>query len=279
MAAEAGRFRVRTACLLLLFAAANGLQAQRPPDTVFLEALTWEELRARIAGGATSVIIATAGTEQNGPHMVLGKHRFILEHTTDRIARTMGNTLVAPIIDYVPEGSWENPRGHMTKPGTITLPNDRFMVLLEHAARSLRAGGFMDILFIGDSGGNQAGMRDVADRLNELWRATGARAHFIGDYYEKSQDDARRYITGLGIPEDAIGSHAGISDTSQLLFVDAAHVRADRRAPGGGSPDSGVSGDPTQATAAIGEAIIRIKIDNALAQIRSSLARRGGQVP
>ncbi|MCI0432545.1 MAG: creatininase family protein [Gemmatimonadetes bacterium] len=261
--------------LLLLALAVNGGAAAQGPDTIFLEELTWDEVRARIAAGTTSVIVATAGTEQNGPHMVMGKHRFILEHTTDRIARALGNTLVAPILDYVPEGSWENPRGHMAMPGTITLPNDRFVTLLEHAAKSLRAGGFTDILFIGDSGGNQNGMRDLATRLNQEWRGTGARAHFIGDYYEKSQADARAWITGtLRIAEDRIGSHAGISDTSQLLFVNAQHVRADRRAPGGGSAGSGVTGDPTLATAEIGEMLIRIKIDNAVAQIRASLAAR-----
>lgn len=264
---------------LPLWLAAPVAAAQRPPDTVLLEELTWDEIRALIDGGKTSVLIATAGTEQNGPHMVMGKHRYILEYTTDRIAQALGNALVAPIIDYVPEGSWEQPRGHMTKPGTITLPNDRFMTLLEHAAKSLEAGGFTDIIFIGDSGGNQNGMRDVAAQLNLEWKGTGSRAHFIGDYYEKSSEDARRYITGLGIPEDQIGSHAGISDTSQLMFVNAEHVRLDRRAPGGGSPDSGVSGDPTKASAAIGEVVVRIKIDNAVAQIRASLAARAPEVP
>jgi creatinine amidohydrolase/Fe(II)-dependent formamide hydrolase-like protein len=163
----------------------------------------------------------------------------------------------------------------MAKAGTITLPNDRFMTLLEHTAKSLTAGGFTDVIFIGDSGGNQNGMRAVASRLNAEWKDTRRRAHFIGDYYTKSSADARRYLTEqLGIPADEIGSHAGITDTSQLMFVNAKHVRLDRRAPGGGDPDSGVSGDPTQASVAIGEALMRIKIDNAVAQIRASLAAR-----
>jgi len=253
--------------------------AQRPPDTVFLEELTWEEVRALIAAGKTSMIIATAGTEQKGPHMVIGQHRFVIEYAADRIARTLGNALVAPVITYVPEGSWDNPRGHMTKAGTITLPNDRFMDLMLHAARSLEAGGFKDIIFIGDSGGNQNGMRDVAARLNEEWKGT-ARAHFIGDYYEKSQADIRTYITEkLGLPESDIGSHAGMSDTSQMMFVNRQHVRLDKRAPGGGSADSGVSGDPTKASAELGEIMMKIKIDNAVAQIRASLGARQEETP
>jgi hypothetical protein len=34
----------------------------------------------------------------------------------------------------------------MSKPGTITLPEDRFVQLLVDAARSLKAGGFTTII-------------------------------------------------------------------------------------------------------------------------------------
>jgi creatinine amidohydrolase len=268
--------RILTAALLLV---ASQALAQKPPDTVFLEELTWDEVRDLLKAGKTSAIIATAGTEQKGPHMVIGQHHFVLQYTTDKIARALGNALVAPIVTYVPEGSWDNPRGHMTKAGTISLPNDRFMALLEYAAKSLKAGGFTDIIYIGDSGGNQNGMRDVAAKLNEQWKGSGARVHWIGDYYTKSSADARKYITEkLGVPESDIGSHAGMTDTSQMMFVNINHIRLDKRAPRGGSPDSGVSGDPTKASAELGGALLKIKIDNAVAQIRSSMAApRGGQ--
>jgi creatinine amidohydrolase/Fe(II)-dependent formamide hydrolase-like protein len=75
---------------------------------------------------------------------------------------------------------------------------------------------------------------------------------------------------------EAIGSHAGMVDTSELLFVNPALVRRDRLAPGGGFPDSGVNGDPTKATATLGKALVQIKIDNALAQIRALRATTGG---
>ena len=113
-----------------------------------------------VTAGTTTVIIGTAGTEQKGPHMVDGEHKFVMEYAADKIARGLGKTLVAPVITYVPEGSWENPGGHMGKPGTITLPEDRFIELLVDAGRSLKSGGFTTILFLGESGGNQNGMRD-----------------------------------------------------------------------------------------------------------------------
>jgi creatinine amidohydrolase/Fe(II)-dependent formamide hydrolase-like protein len=209
-----------------------------------------------------------------------------MEYAADKIARALGKTLVAPIVTYVPEGSWENPSGHMSKPGTITLPEDRFVELLVHAGRSLRAGGFRTILLIGESGGNRNGMRIAADRLNEMWKGTEVRAFWIDDYYTKSHADQNRYVTEkLGVPADRIGGHANVLDTSEMMFVNARHVRKEKIAPGGGYENSGVSGDPSKSTPELGKAFLQIKIDNALAQIRglvagtaqpSTLPQRGG---
>ena len=244
----------------------------KAPDTVFLEDLTWAEARDMIAAGHTTVIIGTAGTEQKGPHMVDGEHKFVMEYTADKIARGLGRTLVAPVITYVPEGSWDPPTGHMAKPGTITLPEDRFIELLVSAGRSLKSGGFTTILFLGESGGNRSGMRVAAERLNELFKGS-ARAFWVDDYYTKSHEDQRAYITKtLGIATDQIGGHANIQDTSELLFIAPKHVRTKKMAPGGGYENSGVSGDPTKATAALGKTFVQIKIDNAVRQAKALMA-------
>ncbi|MEO6223115.1 MAG: creatininase family protein [Vicinamibacterales bacterium] len=238
------------------------------PDTVFLEDLTWAEVRDLIQAGTTTIIIGTAGTEQKGPHMVDGEHKFVMNHAADRIARVLGRTLVAPVITYVPEGSWENASGHMGKPGTITLPEDRFVELLVSAGRSLKAGGFKTLLFLGESGGNRTGMRTAATRLNELWKGE-ARAFWADDYYTKSHADQNKYITDtMGIPADQIGGHANLLDTSEMLFVNPTHVRPKKLAPGGGYQNSGVSGDPSKSTAALGKVFLQIKVDNAVAQIK-----------
>lgn len=265
--------------LLALGFAAERTNAQAAAPPVFLDELTWTEVRDRQAAGTKTVIIGTAGQEQKGPHMVTGEHKYVLQYTTERIARTLGDALVAPVITYVPEGSWDPPlRGHMAKAGSITLPEDRFIELLVHAGRSLHAGGFTTVILIGDSGGNQNGMKAAAEQLNAAFTTTGGgRALFIGDYYTKSTADIRAYFTGLGYTMESIGSHAGMVDTSELLFVNPALVRRDRLAPNGGSPDSGVNGDPTKATAEFGKKLVQIKIDNALAQIRSALSAGGNR--
>ena len=258
--------RIAAFGLFLVFVS-RGLSAQERPNTMFLEELTWTEVREAIDNGTTTIILPTAGTEQNGPHMVLGKHKFIINHTSDLIARELGNALVAPVVTYVPEGSVENIGGHMRYAGTITLPNEYFMKLLEYAARSLAIHGFTDIVFMGDSGGNQGGMRDVAAMLNEEWAGERARVHFVGDYY--SANGFREWLMEEhGETDETMGGHAGIVDTSQLLYVAPQHIRGDRLAPLGGGEGSGVSGDPTRASFERGRRGIEFKVETALRQIR-----------
>lgn len=254
---------------VVLAACAPAPEAAHEVDTVFIEELTWTEVRDAVAGGATTVIIPTAGTEQNGPHMVTGKHRYIIEAASDRIARELGNALVAPVVTYVPEGNVDPPSGHMRYAGTVTLPNEFFMKLLEYAVRSFRVHGFTDIVLIGDSGGNQRGMEEVAAVLNGEWGGEGARVHFIGDYY--AANGYREWLAEQGETDATIGRHAGITDTSLLLYVAPRHIRRDRLAPGGGFEGSGVSGDPTRASAEYGRMGMRLRVDAAVRQIRGAV--------
>ena len=262
------KFTAPLALLLTAFATAPSSQAQ---PSVFLEELTWTEVRDAIQSGTTTIIIPTAGTEQNGPHMVLGKHKFIINAASERIAQELGDTLVAPVVTYVPEGDVENPRGHMSKAGTITLPNDFFEKLLEYAARSLALHGFTDIVLIGDSGGNQRGMESVAERLNELWQSEPARVHFVPEYY--SANGFQEWLLEQGETEETIGTHAGIRDTSQLWAVAPEHVRPALMAPNGGMDDSGVRGDPTRASIEYGRMGIQLKVETAVREIRLARGR------
>src|SRR6266567_3611909 len=142
--------------------AVSGAHAETP-DTVFLEELTWTEIRNRIQAGGTTVIVPVGGTEQNGPHMVLGKHNVRVNALSEKIARALGNALVAPVIAYVPEGSVNPPSAHMRFPGTITVPNATFEQVLESAARSFKAHGFRDVVFLGDHSSYQSSEKAVAD--------------------------------------------------------------------------------------------------------------------
>src|SRR5271169_1761930 len=120
------------------------------PDTIDMADMTWVEARSAVEHGYTVAIVPTGGIEQNGPHMVLGKHDYIVHKTANRIARELGHTLVAPVVSYVPEGDYDPPSGNMLFPGTIGVPEPVFAAVLEGIARSLKRAGFKTICFVGD---------------------------------------------------------------------------------------------------------------------------------
>ena len=193
--------------LIALLAVTACALAQAPPP-VFLEELTSPELKRAIDAGSTIVLVPIGGTEQNGPHMTLGKHNARVRVLAERIARTLGNALVAPVVAYVPEGGVAPPQAHMRFPGTITVPDAAFETTLEYAARSFRLHGFRDIVFLGDHGGYQKDLKAVADRLNREWAATPVRVHAVEEYYRAAGDD---YAAGAAGDEsvDVAGDHAG----------------------------------------------------------------------
>jgi creatinine amidohydrolase/Fe(II)-dependent formamide hydrolase-like protein len=237
-------------------------------DSVFLEELTWTEVRDGIRAGKTTAIIPTGGTEQNGPHMVLGKHNVRVRYAAGEIAARLGDAFVAPVLAYAPEGQITPPSGHMWAPGTITLPPEHFAKVVEFAARSLAAQGIRDIVLIGDSGPNQAPLKAVADRLNKDWAKAPARVHYASAYYDAQVNDFVAWLKTQGAKAEDIGTHAGLADTSLLLAVQPQGVRPGKLAPGRAGDGTGVVGDPTRASAAYGKHGLEIAIDSAVRQIR-----------
>jgi creatinine amidohydrolase/Fe(II)-dependent formamide hydrolase-like protein len=256
----------------LLLACLAGAASAQMPNTVFLERLTWDEVRDSIVAGRTTVIIPTGGTEQNGPHMALGKHNVRVAANAEAIARTLGNALVAPVMAYVPEGSIDPPAGHMRYAGTISLPDPVFRQVLEYAARSLKQHGFRDIVFIGDSGPNQPGQNAVAAALNAEWAGSGVRVHAIEGYYRGDREGDAAEMMKRGIRKDEIGNHADVGDTSRMMAVDPTMVRAAKLQAGDGS--NGIQGDPRRSTAEIGRALNERSIARAVDLIRKSTSSR-----
>ena len=252
----------------VLFFACEAASAQ-PPDTVFLEELTWTELRDLVGSGKTTILVPIGGTEQNGPHMALGKHNRRVQVLSEKTARALGNALVAPVIAYVPEGQVSPPTEHMRFPGTITVPEDTFEKVLEYAARSFKLAGFRDIVFLGDHGGYQRGERAVADRLDREWAAASVRVHAIEEYYRTGQAEFARLLKGKGFHDEEVGTHAGLADTSLMLATDPRLVRADRLRSG-----EGVHGDPRHSSAELGQLGVDLIVTRTVDSVRKVVARR-----
>jgi creatinine amidohydrolase len=271
-----GLMRVKSCAVLMavcvLLTGASRAVAQAP-DTVFLEELTWTELRDAIRSGKTTIILPTGGTEQNGPHMALGKHNARVKRLSEKIARSLGNALVAPVLAYVPEGPLAPPAGHMRFPGTITVPDAVFQRTLASAAGSFKLHGFRDIVFLGDHGGSQADQRAVAARLNREWAATGVRVHAIDEYYRAADVDFRQLLRSRGYGDGELGAHAGLLDTSLTLAIDPHLVRAGQMKPGRRDRD-GVDGDPSRASAELGRLGEELIVTRAVEAIKRSTTRR-----
>ena len=257
-----------SAVTVLLALSAPAAQASLPAGLAAndLEALTSVELRDRIAHGSTTVIVPIGGTEQNGAHMVLGKHNVRAHVLADRIADALGNAIVAPTIAYVPEGSIHPPAAHMKYAGTISVPDAVFEALLEATARSFKQHGFKDVVFLGDHGGYQSDLTHVADTLNREWAKDPAcRAHAPLEYYRITQTAYLAALKAHGVSEAELGSHAGLADTALALAVDPALVRQDKLA---GPYPAGVTGNPKRATAQLGELGTKLVVETTVAAIR-----------
>ncbi|HEY4370188.1 MAG TPA: creatininase family protein [Steroidobacteraceae bacterium] len=259
-------FAYASLCCCLAFATAAGAQDAKAPgsgaagrcqrniyncgdtpnplpkvDTIWLEEMTWMDVRDALAAGIRTVIIPTGGIEPNGPWVALGKHDYVLRATCDAIARKLGNALCAPVIGFVDEGDLENKSGHMDSAGTISVRKEIYEGLVTDIARSMKAHGFEHIMLISDNGGsNEAGMKAVAQKLNAQWGAPIV--HHIPEYYQSWEGaDALLLKKGLTKPGVKDGIHDDPSVTLLLMLTDPNYVRWQARVKAGKATIDGVS--------------------------------------
>jgi creatinine amidohydrolase/Fe(II)-dependent formamide hydrolase-like protein len=218
--------------------------------SVHIEALTWPELQARVRAGTTIVLVPIGGTEQNGPHMALGKHNERVRVLAERIAQRLGDALVAPVVAYVPEGQIDPPTEHMRWPGTISVPPTAFEATLEGSARSLQRAGLAHVVLLGDHGGYRASLERVAARV--------PRVHALPEYYRAAR----------------VGEHAGRDDTALTMAVVPAAVREDVARSRVPTARDGAVGDPRAAVAEEGAVIAERIVAESVAAIRRAVGRQ-----
>ena len=257
------KFCIRFAVAALWLCMISSTAGAAPP--VFVEDLTWPEIRDAIAAGATTAIYYAGSTEQNGPHMSTGKHNFIARHVAGKIAERLGNALVYPIMPFAPTGDAVKKTEHMRFPGSVTVSEETYSAVARDVANSARAAGFRHILLMGDHGGGQRALEQVAAELDRKWSAEGTRVYYIADAYFGAEKRAREYLVPRGM---TVGGHAGVLDTAELMFVDRDErwVRREKLAPG--DTASGVDGDPRQASPELGGIFVEFKVDSAVTRIR-----------
>ena len=250
--------------------AANPLPA---PNTVWLEEMTWMDVRDAMKAGKTTAIIATGGFEPNGPWLALGKHNYVLRANCESIARALGNALCAPVIAFVPEGRIDPPTSHMTTRGTISLREETFRSLLTDIVHSLKVHGFKNIILIGDSGGNQPGQRAVADSLTAIWKGDPVVAH-IQEYYD--YPGVAKYMETRGIPEGkSDGLHDDPEITLNMFITDPKSVRYEERVKAGKATINGFSIADRKKNLELAKEIVAFRTATTVEAINKAIANKG----
>jgi creatinine amidohydrolase len=246
------------------------LPAYGQVPSVWIEELTWPEVRDAIAAGKKTAIIYVGSTEQNGPHMVIGKHNFVAHALAQRIAEELGDALVYPTLPFAITGNAITRTGHMRFPGSVSLPPEVFFGVVRGVAQSALTAGFKVVALMGEHGGGQDELALAAKELDAQARPDGARVLFIGDLYAKSRVQMRDILAKQGLPTTE--DHAGIPDTSSLLYLETngQWIRKDKIPLA--DAKTGVQGHPQFASAELGKIYLDLKVDLAVKQIRALLA-------
>lgn len=256
--------------LFALFAVASMGGAQKQ-DPVEIELMTYPEIYSAIhEQGKTTVLIYNGGTEQRGPHAVLGGHTLMARPRAEAIARGLGNALVAPVLAFSPAGSHLNPRW----PGSVAISPELYATVNEAVADSMVVNGFRHIVLMGDHGGGQKELSDLARKLDAKYAPKGVRVHFCGSVYEKARVDFNAWLKEHNLP---VGTHASIPDTSELMYLGGdRYVRKDKIAAGDPvNPvdgarllKNGVVGDPRPSSPELGKRVFDMKVQYAAEEIR-----------
>jgi creatinine amidohydrolase len=241
--------------------------------SVFIEEMTWMDVRDALAAGKTTAIITTGGIEPNGPWLVTGKHNYVNRANCEAIAKKLGNALCAPNIEFVPEGTIDPPSGHMTSPGTISLREETFRALLTDVAHSLKMHGFKNIIFIGDSGGNQNGQRAVAEELNKKFNGEAVVAH-VQEYYTYSV--VGEHMEKEGLKE---GQSDGLHDdpviTLNMFYTDPKSVRYDERVKAKKASINGVDLSDRKKAQELAQKIVDFRANYTADAIKKAIANKG----
>ena len=267
---------------------AADMNALPPPielrDEVWIEEMTSVEVREAIKRGKTTAIIAAGALEENGPYNVIGKHNYNVEATAPAIARKLGNALIAPVVRLSPSGDINPPTGHMLYKGTISLRQETYEAYLTDIVMSLAQHGFKDIVLIGDSGGGeQDGMKAVADRLNGQWKGNPSRVYFITEYYTEDKYGCEYMKAELGIvqqPDECSATRDRYHDSyeyeAMVALSDPNHIRIAERRKAGLFSINGVSLEPFEKTLANGLLLVDYRADITVRAIKKAMeeARR-----
>ena len=203
-----------------------GVAGMNVDKVVELDQLTQSEVADKVKNGWTSVFLVAGGTEIRGPHAVIGVHNVLATHRAVESARRLGHTIVAPIIPFAVNATggfnanqWkafaEGDGTIAQNPGAIQVDSPTFKGIIQGGVESLMFIGFKNIFVMGDHGGGQPEMKQVAEEMTTKFAAKGIHVYYVGDFYQKTHDDIDMYMYEHKLP---IAGHGGMMETSEMMY-------------------------------------------------------------
>ena len=239
-------------------------------DSVWIEELNYLEVRDAMKAGKTTALIMAGSTEQNGPYMAGGKHQYAMRLVGEAIARKLGNALIAPLIP-MEVGNTEN---KYLEWGSIYFTAETFQGVVRDMANSLKNQGFKNVVLLGDSGGNTAGLRAVAADLGPKW-GDAARIVHVPEYYNwTSQGGVRDFVINtLGIPEkQSEGVHDEYGLSAVMMAADPNIILFDERVKAKKATINSISLEPKAKTIENGKKIVEFRANVAVEAIKKALS-------
>ena len=161
---------------------------------------------------------------------------------------------------------------------TISVRQEMFRAILTDVAGSLAQHGFIDIVLIGDSGGNRRGMAAVSEALNAQWIDKPVRVYYIPEYYSEgiySCDYLKEELRVFQQPDvcSATRDHDDYHYSSIIATTDPERIRARQRMDAGPFNVNGVDLRPLEKTMDNGQKLVVYRAEITTRAIRRAIER------
>ena len=231
-------------------------------DSVWLEELTWLEVRDAMKAGKTTIIIPTGGMEQNGPYLATGKHNYVNRAGCEAIARKLGNALCGPNVAFVPEGNFDPPTGALIYPGSIGVSDADVpgaahrhrQQLPRHRLRERRPDRRQR---------RQSARHEGSGVRPSPPNGRGGKTHiyYIAAYYDGFNQVIEYTEKTFGWKQVPDGSHDDALITAIIMTVSPNHVRMKQRTRKRLTKTNSIELAPTAKAVEVGKAIVNKRAD------------------
>jgi creatinine amidohydrolase len=234
--------------------------------------LTWPEFAERISDHI--VIIPVGSVEQHGPHLPLGVDAFIPLHLAERLAARLP-VLIAPPLWYAGPSDPVSGGGQRF-PGTLAVRGTTLIALVRDVLEEFFRQGARRIALFNGHFENTAFLAEAGRRVLLPGDASG-RKIVIVNWWEHVPDQTLHRLFPEGFPGWEV-EHASLTETSLMQACAPDLVRIERLPaeasrgrpaprhkvfpePAGLVPESGILYSAAGASAARGEGLVEVLLD------------------